>query len=63
MTFNSGIIVVALGLLFFFGGAVWLEFRTQKQNSPDRQDTQPQQPAGSTMSTGRTGSMCAARSE
>jgi hypothetical protein len=34
----SGVIVVALGILFFFGGAAWLEIRSRKQNRPDQQD-------------------------
>jgi hypothetical protein len=50
----SGIIVVALGILIFFGGTAWLEVRSRKQNRPDRRDVQPQQPAGSTMSDERT---------
>jgi hypothetical protein len=50
----SGIIVVVLGILIFFGGAAWLEIRSRKQNRPDRQDVQPQQPAVSTTSAKRT---------
>lgn len=50
----SGIIVVALGILFFFGGAAWLEIHSRKKNRPDRRDVQPQQPAGSNTSARRT---------
>ena len=46
----SEIIVAALGILIFFGGAAWLEIHSRKKNRPDRRDVQPQQPAGSTMS-------------
>ena len=49
----SGIIVVVLGILFFFGGGVWLEIHSRKKNRPDRRDVQPQQPARSTMSDER----------
>ena len=59
----SAIIVVALGILIFFGGAAWLEIRSRKHNRPDRQDAQPQQPAGSSTSAGRTVSRRVARSE
>jgi hypothetical protein len=50
----SGIIIGALGILFFFGGAAWLEIHSRKQNRRDRQDAQPQQPNGSTAPAGRT---------
>ena len=59
----SGIIVVALGILFFFGGAAWLEIRSRKQNRPDLQDEPPLRPAGSTTSAGRTVSRRIAESE
>jgi hypothetical protein len=45
----SEIIIAALGILIFFGGAAWLEIHSRKQSRPDRRDAQPQQPAGSTM--------------
>jgi hypothetical protein len=50
----SGIIIGALGILFFFGGAAWLEMHSRKQGRRDRQDVQPQQPDGSTTSARRT---------
>jgi len=50
----SGIIIGALGILFFFGGAAWLEIHSRKQSRRNRQDVQPQQPDGSTTSAGRT---------
>jgi hypothetical protein len=50
----SGIIVVVLGILLFFGGAAWLEIRSRKQNGPDRLDVRPQQPAGPIKSARRT---------
>lgn len=59
----SGIIVVVLGILLFFGGAAWLEIRSRKQNGPDRLDVQPQQPAGPTRSARRTVSRRVASSE
>ena len=33
----SGFIVVILGILFFFGGAAWLEIRSRKNKRPVRQ--------------------------
>lgn len=59
----SEIIVVALGILLFFGGAAWLGIRSRKQNRPDLQDVQPGQPAVSTASAGRTLNRRIARSE
>lgn len=50
----SEIIVVALGILLFFGGAGWLEIRSRKQNRPDQREVQPQQPADSNTSDERT---------
>ena len=40
----TGIILVVLGILIFFGGAAWLEIHSRKNNRPDRQDARPQQP-------------------
>ena len=40
----SAMIVVALGILFFFGGAVWLELHSRKSNRTAR-GGEPQQPA------------------
>ena len=59
----SGVIVVALGILFFFGGAAWLEIRSRKHNRPDPQDVQRRQPSGPTTSTRRTLNRRVARSE
>lgn len=59
----SSIIVAALGILFFFGGAAWLEIRSRKQNRTDGQDVESQQPAGSSTSAGRAVNRRAARSE
>jgi hypothetical protein len=59
----SAIIVAALGILFFFGGATWLEIRSRKQNRPKRQGVESQQPAGSSTSAGRTVDRRVARSE
>ena len=59
----SGIIVVALGILFFFGGAAWLEVRSRKHNRPELQDEQPRQPIGPTTSAARTVNRRIARSE
>ena len=49
----SEIIVVALGMLIFFGGVAWLEIRSRKQNRPNLQDVQPQQTADSNTSDER----------
>jgi hypothetical protein len=59
----SGVIVVTLGILFFFGGAAWLEIRSRKQNRPDQQDVESRQPIGPTTSAGRTVNRRVARSE
>lgn len=32
----SGIIVVVLGILFFFGGVAWLEVRSRKHHRNDK---------------------------
>jgi hypothetical protein len=59
----SEVIVAALGILIFFGGAAWLESHSRKQNRRDQQDVQLQQPAGSTTSVERTVNRRVARSE
>lgn len=59
----SGVIVVVLGILFFFGGAAWLEIHSRKHNRPDPQDAQPRQPTGPTTSARRTLNRRVARSE
>ena len=59
----TGIIVGALGILFFFGGAAWLEMHSRKQSRRDRQDVRTQQPDGSTTSAGRTVNTRVASSE
>lgn len=59
----SGVIVAALGILFFFGGAAWIEIRSRRHNRPDLQDVQPRQPTGPTTSAGRTVNRRVARSE
>ena len=59
----SAIIVVAFGILFFFGGAVWLEIRSRKHNRPNQQDVQPQQSASSATYARRMVNRREARSE
>lgn len=59
----SAIIVVALGILIFFGGVAWLEIRSRKQNRLARQDAQPRQADDLTTSARRTLSRRVARSE
>ena len=59
----SAIIVVALGILIFFGGVAWLDIRSRKSNRPVRQDAQPRQPDDLTTSVRRTVSRRVARSE
>jgi hypothetical protein len=49
----SEIIVAALGILIFFGGAAWLEIHSRKKSGPDLRDVQPQQRARSTISDQR----------
>ena len=46
----SGVIVVVLGILLFFGGVVWLEIRSRKNNRPARQGGHSPQTDVSTMS-------------
>lgn len=59
----SEVIVVALGILFFFGVAAWLEIHSRKHNRPDQQDVESQQPTSPTPSAGRTLNRRVARSE
>jgi hypothetical protein len=49
----SGVIVVALGILFFFGGAAWLEIRFRKGRLADGRGEQPPQHAVSITSGAR----------
>jgi hypothetical protein len=50
----SGVIVVILGILFFFGGAAWLEIRSRKHKRPVQGSEHSSQPVVSTMSARRT---------
>ena len=50
----SGIIVVILGVLLFFGGVAWLEIRSRKNNRPVRQEGHAPQSADSKTSAKRT---------
>jgi hypothetical protein len=50
----SGIIIGALGVLFFFGGAAWLEIRSRKNRLADAQGEQSPQLAVSKRSGGRS---------
>jgi hypothetical protein len=59
----SGAIVVVLGILFFFGGAAWLEIRSRKNKRPIQQGEHSPQPAASTMSAERTVYRRVAKSE
>jgi hypothetical protein len=59
----GGVIVVALGILFFFGCAAWLEIHSRKQNRSDPQDVQPRQPTGTTTSARQALNRRVARSE
>ena len=59
----SAIIIVALGILLFFGGVAWLDMRSRKSNRPSRKDAQPQQPDDSATSARRTAGRRAAMSE
>ena len=49
----SAFIVIVLCILFFVGGAVWLEIRSRKDKRPDGQREQSP-PAASTAPAGRT---------
>ena len=44
----SGVIVVILGMLVFFGGAVWLGILSRKNNRPVGQGVKPARPIVST---------------
>jgi hypothetical protein len=57
----SGIIVVALGALFFFGGVAWLEIRSRKNT--DRQGEHSTRLVVSTTPAEMTGRMSEAESE
>lgn len=50
----SGIIVVVLGMLLFFGGAAWLEIHSRKNKQPDREGELSPQPAVVRISDRRT---------
>jgi hypothetical protein len=50
----SGIIIVVLGMLLFFGGAAWLEIRSRKTKQPDREGELSPQPAVARISDRRT---------
>ncbi len=49
----SAIIVVALCILVFVGGAAWLGIHSRRGKRPDRQGVQPQQPDELTTSARR----------
>lgn len=51
----SGIIVVILGALLFFGAAAWLEIRSRKNNSPGRTDEHPRRQGVSKTPSGHSG--------
>lgn len=59
----SGVIVVILGILFFFGGAAWLEIRSRKHRRPVLEIEHSSQPVVSTMSAGRAAYRREAKSE
>jgi hypothetical protein len=59
----SGIIVVVLGVLFFFGGAAWLEIHSRKRSLADGQGEQASQPAVSTRPGGREAHSRVAKSD
>jgi len=59
----SEVIVVILGILFFFGGAAWLEIRSRKHKRPVQESEHSSQPVVSTMSAGRTAYRREAKSE
>jgi hypothetical protein len=50
----SGIIIVVLGMLLFFGGAAGLEIRSGKNKQPDREGELSPQPAVARISDRRT---------
>lgn len=49
----SGIIVIVLGVLFFFGSVAWLEIRSRKNQRTIGQSEGSPQPADSTTYAGR----------
>lgn len=51
----SGIVVVILGALLFFGGVMWLEIRSRKNNPPGRTDEHSRRQGVSKMTSGRAG--------
>ena len=51
----SGIVVVILGALLFFGGVMWLEIRSRKNNPTGRTDEHPRREGVSKMTSGRVG--------
>ena len=51
----SGILVVILGALLFFGGVMWLEIRSRKSNPPGRTDEHPRRRGVSKKTSGRVG--------
>ena len=59
----SGIIVVVLGILFFFGGTAWLEIHSRKSRRADGRGEQPPQPAVPKRSGGRAAHSCVAKSD
>ena len=59
----SGIIVVVLGILFFFGGAAWLEIRSRKSRRAGGQGEQLPQPAFSIRLRGRAARSRVAKSD
>ena len=50
----SGIIVIVLGVLFFFGGVAWLEMRSRKNMRSAQSSEHLPQPDTPTMSVERT---------
>lgn len=51
----SGILVVILGALLFFGGVMWLEIRSRKNDPPARPDYHPRRQGVSKVTSGRVG--------
>ena len=50
----SGIIVIVLGVLFFFGGVAWLEIRSRKNTRSAQSSEHLSQPDTPAMSVERT---------
>jgi hypothetical protein len=59
----SGIIVAALGVLFFFGGAAWLEIHSRKRSLADGRGKQSPQFGVSIRSGGRSAHSRVAKSD